>query len=84
MDKKRVPHIDYKDFPLNYDRYNHLMDELRAAARGFARLDDKGWPGARDLDKRLMAIWSDLHGVWETIQETERQILYVAPSESDG
>ncbi len=84
MTKKTVPYIAYKDFPLNFDRYNNMMDELRDAARGFARLEEKGWPGARDLDKRLMAIWSDLSRVWETIVETERHVLYGAPPETDG
>lgn len=69
-----ITQIPTEAFPLNFERYNRLMDELQDAARGFARLDERGWPGGKDLDKRLMAIWSDLHGVWETIVETERQM----------
>ncbi|TAV90461.1 hypothetical protein [Rhizobium leguminosarum] len=71
VDIRKIP---TEEFPLNYYRYNHVMDELRDAARGFAQLDEIGWPGAKDLDKRLMKIWADLFGVWETIQETERQL----------
>ena len=69
-----ITKIPTEEFPLNYFRYNRVMDELRDAARGFAQLDEIGWPGAKDLDERLMKIWADLHSVWETIQETERQL----------
>lgn len=69
-----ITKIPTEEFPLNYYRYNRVMDELRDAARGFAQLDEIGWPGAKDLDERLMKIWADLHSVWETIQETERQL----------
>lgn len=71
MDITKIP---VEEFPLNYYRYNHLMDELRDAARGFARLDEMGWPGGKDLDRRLMKIWADLHDVWEIIQATERRL----------
>ncbi|NNH58870.1 hypothetical protein HLI01_19125 [Rhizobium laguerreae] len=71
VDIRKIP---TEEFPLNYYRYNRVMDELRDAARGFAQLDEIGWPGAKDLDGRLMKIWADLHSVWETIQETEREL----------
>ncbi|MGH6763747.1 MAG: hypothetical protein ACRECW_19410 [Phyllobacterium sp.] len=79
-----IMNIPTEQFPLNWHRYNHLMDELRDAARGFAWLDERGWPGGKDLDKRLMAIWSDLHGVWETIQATERAMRSCTISKKDG
>lgn len=79
-----IKNIPTEEFPLNYQRYNHLMDELRDAARGFERLGSLGWPGGADLDKRLMAIWSDLGGVWETIQETERAMRSGTLLKSDG
>lgn len=69
-----ITKIPTEEFPLNYYRYNHLMDELRDAARGFARLGEMGWPGGKDLDRRLMKIWGDLHVVWGIIQETERRL----------
>lgn len=71
MDITKIP---VEEFPLNYYRYNHLMDELRYAARGFERLDEMGWPGGKELDARLMTIRAALLGVWETIQETERRL----------
>ncbi|WP_418137967.1 hypothetical protein [Agrobacterium sp. El2ro-1b] len=67
-----ITNIPTAEFPLNFERYNRLMDEIRDAARGFERLGALGWPGGKDLDKRLMEIRADLLGVWETIQETER------------
>lgn len=67
-----ITNIPTAEFPLNFERYNRLMDEIRDAARGFERLGTLGWPGGKDLDKRLMEIRADLLGVWETIQETER------------
>lgn len=82
--KLDIGQIPSAEFPLNWHRYNHLMDELRDAARGFARLGEMGWPGGKDLDKRLMTIWSDLSGVWETIQETERQMRAGTSPKSGG
>ncbi|MCJ9668597.1 MULTISPECIES: hypothetical protein [unclassified Neorhizobium] len=79
-----ITQIPTQEFPLNYERYNRLMDELRDAARGFERLGVLGWPGGKELDKRLMAIRSDLLGVWETIQETERRMRSGNISKSDG
>lgn len=79
-----ITKIPTEEFPLNFERYNRLMNELRDAARGFERLGSMGWPGGKDLDRRLMAIWSDLGGVWETIQETERQMRAGGVSQSDG
>ncbi|MBB3915554.1 hypothetical protein [Rhizobium fabae] len=81
MEIRKLTEIPSDEFPLNYWRYNRLMDELRDAARGFERLGGMGWPGGKDLDKRLMSIWSDLHGVWETIQETERQLAALVQDE---
>lgn len=67
-----ITNIPTEQFPLNFERYNHLMNEIRDAARGFERLGGMGWPGGKDLDRRLMEIRADLLCVWETIQETER------------
>ncbi|KAB2681414.1 hypothetical protein [Brucella tritici] len=66
--------IPTDQFPLNHARYNHLMDELRSAARGFEQLQQRGWPNGRELDSRLMQIRADLQAVWELVQETERQL----------
>lgn len=79
-----ITNIPTAEFPLNFERYNHLMDEIRDAARGFERLGALGWPGGKDLDRRLMEIRTDLLGVWETIQETERQMRAGTLSKSDG
>ncbi|WP_414900445.1 hypothetical protein [Rhizobium cremeum] len=79
-----ITNIPTEQFPLSYYRYNRLMDELRDAARGFERLGVAGWPGGKNLDRRLMTIRSDLQGVWETIQETERQMSSGNIPKSDG
>ncbi|MBA8820899.1 hypothetical protein BRY73_22470 [Ochrobactrum sp. P6BS-III] len=72
--------IPTEQFPLNHARYNHLMDELRSAARGFERLQQRGWTNGKELDARLMQIRADLQSVWELVQETERQLAAsVAP-----
>lgn len=78
-----INHIPTEEFPLNWHRYNRLMDEIRDAARGFERLDALGWPGGKDLDRRLMEIRADLLGVWETIQETEQAMRSGTTSKSD-
>lgn len=70
--------IDPKDFPLNYDRYNHVMDELLAAAKGFVHLDRQGWPGGVELDRRIMNIRAELNDVWSQIQRTEEHLIEVA------
>ncbi|MGH6761211.1 MAG: hypothetical protein ACRECW_06415 [Phyllobacterium sp.] len=79
-----ITNIPTEQFPLNWHRYNHLMDEIRDAARGFERIGRLGWPGGEDLDRRLMEIRTDLLGVWETIQETERQMRAGTSPRSDG
>lgn len=79
-----ITQIPTEQFPLNYERYNRLMDEIRDAARGFERIGSLGWPGGKDLDRRLMEIRADLLGVWETIQETERQMRSGTIAKSDG
>ncbi|WP_457582380.1 hypothetical protein [Ensifer canadensis] len=79
-----ITNIQTAEFPLNFERYNHLMDEIRDAARGFERLGVMGWPGGKDLDRRLMKIRADLLGVWETIQETERAMRSSTIPKSDG
>lgn len=72
--------IPTEQFPLNHARYNHIMDELRSAARGFEELQQHGWPNGKELDARLMQIRADLQSVWELVLETERQLAAsVAP-----
>lgn len=66
--------IPTEQFPLNHARYNHLMDELHSAARGFEQLQQRGWPNGKELDSKLMQIRADLQEVWELVQETERQL----------
>jgi hypothetical protein len=79
-----IAQIPTEQFPLNYERYNRLMDEIRDAARGFERLGIMGWPGGKDLDRRLMDIQADLLGVWDTIQETERAMRSGTIPKADG
>lgn len=67
--------IPTEEFPLNHARYTYMMDELRAAARGFEQLQQHGWPNGKELDSKLMKIRADLQDVWELIQETERQLV---------
>jgi hypothetical protein len=70
--------IKTEDFPLNYDRYNHVMDELLAAAKGFVHLDQQGWPGGVELDRRIMRIRADLNDIWSQIQRTEERLIEAA------
>ncbi len=79
-----ITNIPTQEFPLNFERYNHLMHEIRDAARGFERIGSLGWPGGKDLDRRLMEIRADLLGVWETIQETERAMRSGTILKTDG
>lgn len=72
MDLHNIP---AEEFPLNYTRYNNLMDEIRSAARGFSKLQDQGWPRAKEIDLKLMDIHHSLNQVWNLIQETERELL---------
>ncbi|WCA70472.1 hypothetical protein G6L97_13705 [Agrobacterium tumefaciens] len=37
-----ITQIPTEQFPLNYQRYNRLMDEIRDAARGFERMGIMG------------------------------------------
>ncbi|KAB2698682.1 hypothetical protein F9K79_12510 [Ochrobactrum sp. Kaboul] len=67
--------IPTEQFPLNHARYNHIMDELHSAARGFEELQQRGWPNDKELDARLMQIRTDLQSVWELVLETERQLV---------
>lgn len=70
--------IKIEDFPLNYYRYNQVMDELLAAAKGFERLDRQGWPGGVELDRRIMNIRAELNEVWSQIQRTEERLIEAA------
>lgn len=72
MDLVRIP---TDEFPLNWKRYNRLMDEVQDAARGFAYLDSHGWPSAREIDSRLMELHHGLWQIWNLIQESERALL---------
>ncbi|WP_421616695.1 DUF6538 domain-containing protein [Agrobacterium tumefaciens] len=65
--------------------YRSLKTTVRRTARArAAHLGFMGWPGGKDLDRRLMEIRSDLLGVWETIQETERAMRSGTIPKSDG
>lgn len=66
--------IPTEQFPLNYQRYNHIMGEIRDAARGFEYLNRMGWPNGKELDSKLMSIHAQLNDVWNLVQETERQL----------
>lgn len=66
--------IPTEQFPLNYQRYNYIMNEIQAAASGFEYLNRMGWPNGKELDSKLMSIHAQLNDVWNLIQETERQL----------
>lgn len=59
--------IPTEQFPLNYQRYNYIMDEIRDAARGFEYLAHLGWPKGMELDSRLMKIHAELNAVWNLV-----------------
>lgn len=65
----------FDEYPLNADRYNYLMNELRDAARGFAELGNRGLPCGLEIDRRLMEVWESLGAVWARIQAEERAEL---------
>lgn len=71
----KLTDIPFEQYPLNADRYNYLMNELRDAARGFAELGNRGLPCGREIDRQLMGIWEDLGAVWARIQAEERAEL---------
>jgi hypothetical protein len=63
-----------EQFPLNWDRYNRLMNEIQTAAYGFVDLDDLGWPRGREIDAQLMRAHHALWEAWNLIQETECEL----------
>ena len=62
--------IPQAEFPLNSQKYNELMDQIRTAARGFAKL---GTAEGRAVDKELMEVWARLSRAWELIQDIEQR-----------
>lgn len=78
-----VPEILTEQFPLNHVRYNHVMDELRVAERGFEELHWRGWLNDPELDDRLMKIRKELGKIWEPIQKSKRQSTTNAESKRE-
>ena len=66
--------IPTEEFPLNWNRYSRLMDEIQDAARGFAELGDKGWPRGREIDGLLMKTHHSLWEAWNVIAASEREL----------
>lgn len=66
--------IPAENFPLHWDRYSRLMDEIQEAARGFAELGDRGWPRGREIDGMLMKLHHDLWEVWNVVTSSEREL----------
>jgi hypothetical protein len=64
--------IPVDQFPLNWHAYNDLMDRIRDAARGFAKL---GTPSGDVIDQKLMDVHALLNRTWELIQDIERREL---------
>lgn len=62
--------IPRAEFPLNSQKYNELMDQIRMSARGFAKL---GTADGRAVDKELMEAWARLGQAWQMIQEIEQR-----------
>lgn len=71
----KLTDIPFEEYPLNADRYNYLMNELRDAARGFAELGSRGLPCGLEIDRQLMEVWQDLGAIWARIQAEERAEL---------
>lgn len=72
---KDLINMPTEEFPLNWEKYHRLMDEIQDAARGFVDLGYRGWPRGKEIDSRLMNIHHSLWQVWNLIQETERELL---------
>jgi hypothetical protein len=66
----RFSEIPTAKFPLDFDRYVRLRDELQAAARGFGQL---GTAAGRMVDKDLMEVHARLGRTWELIRQIERR-----------
>lgn len=61
--------IPAEKFPLRYEKYVLLCEEIRDAARGFEAL---GTPAGRRLDRELMKVYSALGVAWEKLRDFER------------
>lgn len=62
--------IPAEKFPLNYEKYCHLREEIREAARSFAGLNTVI---GRQIDHELMEAYEKLGQAWETIRNEERR-----------
>lgn len=72
---KDLINMPTEEFPLNLKKYKRLMREIQDSARGFADLNDLGWPGGNLIESRLLDIHQALWQVWDLIQETERLLV---------
>lgn len=66
--------IPAEDFPLHWNEYSRLMDELQDAGKGFLALGQKGWPDAKEIDAQLMKARHQLYIAWNMIAESERKL----------
>ncbi|WP_408913685.1 hypothetical protein [Brucella pseudogrignonensis] len=62
--------IPSNEFPLNYEKYCRLREEIRGAASSFAELNTVI---GRKIDHELMEAYEKLGQAWETIRNEERR-----------
>lgn len=62
--------IPIDKFPLNFDKYCQLRNQLQAAAEGF---DDLGTTAGQLVSKDIMEVHGRLGRTWELIREIERR-----------
>lgn len=66
----RFSDIPTEQFPLNFNKYCELLNDIRSAACGF---DDLGTASGRAVSHELMDVHFRLGRAWELIREIERR-----------
>ncbi len=66
----RFTDIPTERFPLNFDKYRQLADDIQAAS---SRFNYVGTSDAKMVSSELMAVHSKLASVWELIRRIERR-----------
>jgi len=67
---RRFHDIPTADFPMNFDAYCRLRDEIGSIAARFVGI---GTPAGAAVAKQMEKVYAALGETWETIQEIERR-----------
>lgn len=62
--------IPIDKFPMNFDKYCQLRDQLQTAADGF---DNLGTAAGRMVSKDILEVHARLSQTWELIRDIERR-----------